>query len=235
MSFTISNLLHPGGISSSFTYNFRYAITQTEIFQLPPNIYLTKLPLHFHMKNKSEIFRRAREYRTHYFTREDAEAVIEHETYLDRKTAFQIAFDTGARAGEITQISAEHFDFEREQMMLWDSKKKTWKIVPLSQKTLIMVKTYLNSTKIRTKLFKVTTKTLNNWLKERCKTIDIKPDPGLILRWHTWRGTFIRTHKSLGDKWLMQVTGDNYITLLKYYEEMTDSDLRAAKRTLGNE
>lgn len=209
------------------------AISQREII---PNYTTTIIPSQFHyisvMQNTSEIFRRMREYRTHYFTKEQAEQIIESETYLDRKTAFQIAYDTGARVGEMIQISAEHFDFERGQMTLWDSKKKAWKIVPLSDKTLNTVKIYLNATKIKTKLFKVTTKTLNNWLKERCAALGIKPDPGLLLRWHTWRGTFIRTHKNLGDKWLMQVTGDNYATLLRYYEELTDEDLRRAKREI---
>lgn len=187
------------------------------------------------MRNVSEIFRRARGYKTHYFTKEEAERIIESETYLDRKVAFQIAYDTGARAGEITQISAEHFDFARGQMFLWDSKKKGWKVVPLSDRTMTLVKMYLNTTKIKTKLFKVTTKTLNNWLKERCAALGIEPDPGLLLRWHSWRGTFIRTHRSLGDKWLMQVTGDNYATLLRYYEELTDDDLRKAKKELESQ
>lgn len=185
------------------------------------------------MKPKSEIFRRMREYRTHYFTKEEADQIIEAETYIDRKTAFQIAYDTGARAGEMIQISAEHFDFEKGQLLLYDTKKESWKMVPLTPKTITTVQMYLNATKIKTKLFKVTTKTLNNWLKERCEALSIKPDPGLLLRWHTWRGTFIRTHRELGDKWLMQVTGDSYTTLLKYYEELTDEDLRNAKRKLA--
>ena len=186
------------------------------------------------MKKQSEIFRRLREYRTHYFTKEDADRIVDSETYLDRKTAFQIAYDTGARAGEMVVISAEHFDFDKGQMLLWDSKKKSWKMVPLSQKSIVTVQTYLNVTKIKSRLFKVTTKTLNNWVKERCESLGIKPDVGLLLRWHSWRGTFIRTHRELGDKWLMQVTGDSYTTLLKYYEELTDEDLRKAKQEMGH-
>jgi len=174
-----------------------------------------------------------REYRTHYFTKEEVDRIIENETYIDRKTAFQIASDTGARAGEMITISAEHIDFEKGQLILHDTKKNSWKIVPVSQKTLTTVQMYLNATKIKTRLFKVTTKTLNNWLKERCDSLGIKPDPGLLLRWHSWRGTFIRTHKELGDKWLMQVTGDSYATLLKYYEELTDEDLRTAKKRIS--
>ena len=215
----------------------------TDIVQLPFHNHLkrnyhtqtkTFILFHFHLfsivKQQSEIFRRLREYRTHYFTKEDADRIVDSETYLDRKTAFQIAYDTGARAGEMIVISAEHFDFEKGQMLLWDSKKKSWKMVPLSQKSIVTVQTYLNVTKIKSRLFKVTTKTLNNWIKDRCESLGIKPDVGLLLRWHSWRGTFIRTHRELGDKWLMQVTGDSYTTLLKYYEELTDEDLRKAKR-----
>lgn len=173
-----------------------------------------------------------KEYKTHYFSKEVADQLIDSETFLNRKTAFQIAYDTGARAGEIITISGEHFDFDKEQMVLWDSKKKSWKVVPLSQKTIVAVKMYLQHSNIRAKLFKVTTKTLNNWLNNACARESIVQDLGTNIRWHSWRGTFIRTHRSLGDKWLMQVTGDSYQTILNYYSELTDDDLRKAKKGL---
>jgi len=176
------------------------------------------------------IFRKYRTFKTHYFSKECANNIIQNETYLDRKTAFQIAYDTGARAGEVIVISAEHIDFSKSQMTLWDTKKKSWKIVPLSENTLNSIKLYLNTTKIKAKLFKVTTKTLNNWLMSACEREGIQADPGTNIRWHSWRGTFVRLHKTLGDKWLMQVTGDSLYTLLKYYEELTDDDLRNAKQ-----
>lgn len=182
------------------------------------------------MDSNLNIFRKNSNYKTHYFNKEVAERIINSETYLDRKTAMQISFDTGARAGEIIAISAEHFDFDKEQMVLWDTKKKSWKVIPLSDDTLNIVTMYLRSTNIKSKLFKVTTRTLNNWLSVACKREDIKPDIGTRIRWHSWRGTFIRTHRSHGDKWLMQVTGDSYMTLLNYYEELTDDDLRKIKR-----
>ena len=184
------------------------------------------------MTTNLNIFRKNNGYKTHYFTKEHAEIIINSETYIDRKTAFQISYDTGARAGEIIQISAEHFDFDKEQMVLWDTKKNSWKVVPLSDESLNAVKMFLNSTKIRSKLFKVTTRTLNNWLSNACERNSIEADPGTNIRWHSWRGTFIRTHRSLGDKWLMQVTGDSYQTILKYYETLTDNDLRTSKREL---
>jgi len=173
---------------------------------------------------------RGRTYKTHYFSKEEAEKIIEEETYLNRKTAFQIAYDTGARAGEMVEISAEHFDFKKGQMILWDTKKKAWKVVPLSDKTLRMVETYLKATKKKKKLFNVTTRTLNNWLSTACSRCNIEADHGTRIRWHSWRGTFVRVHRHLGDKWLMQVTGDSYQTLLNYYEELTEDDLRKAKR-----
>lgn len=197
------------------------------------NLFIVSFPLYFYyMAFNANIFPITKDYKTHYFTKEVAEQIINSEIYLNRKTAFQISYDTGARAGEIIVISAEHFDFEQEQMVLWDTKKKSWKIVPLSTNTLNAVKLYLHTTNIRAKLFKVTTRTLNNWLNAACAREGIKADLGTHIRWHTWRGTFIRTHKSVGDKWLMQVTGDSYQTLLKYYEELTDDDLRKAKKEL---
>ncbi len=168
--------------------------------------------------------------KTHYFSKESAEGLIDSETFLERKTAFQVGYDTGARAGEIIMISVEHI--HDGDMLLWDSKKKDWKPVPLSTKTITILQTYLNVTKIKAKLFDVNTKTLNNWLQEACIREGIKADVGTRIRWHSWRGTFVRTHRNLGDKWLMQVTGDSYTTLLQYYEELTDEDLRRIKRGL---
>jgi len=184
------------------------------------------------MTTNLNIFRKNNDYKTHYFTKEHAEVIINSETYLDRKTAFQISYDTGARAGEIIKISVEHFDFDKEQMILWDSKKHTWKVVPLSDTSITVILMYLNSTKIKTRLFKVTTRTLNNWLSDACRREGIIADLGTRIRWHSWRGTFIRTHRNLGDKWLMQVTGDSYTTLLQYYETLTDEDLRVAKKEM---
>ncbi|MCK5013376.1 MAG: site-specific integrase [Candidatus Omnitrophica bacterium] len=172
-------------------------------------------------------------YKTHYFSKEVANQLIDSETFLNRKTAFQIAYDTGARAGEIITISGEHFDFDKEQMVLWDSKKKSWKIVPLSPQTIVAIKMYMKSTNIRAKLFKVTTKTLNNWLNGACTREGIIADLGTRIRWHSFRGTFIRCHMNLGDRWLMQVTGDSYQTILNYYSELTEDDLRKAKHKIS--
>lgn len=168
--------------------------------------------------------------KTHYFSQNAAEHIIDSETYLSRKTAFQIGYDTGARAGEIIMISTEHIHQDKGDMLLWDSKKKDWRPVPLAPKTIIAIQTYLNATKIKAKLFDVNTKTLNNWLHDACKREKIVADMGTRIRWHTWRGTFVRTHRNLGDKWLMQVTGDSYTTLLQYYQELTDEDLRRIKQ-----
>ncbi len=170
--------------------------------------------------------------KTHYFSQATAEQLINNETLLGRKTAFQIGYDTGARAGEIILISTEHIHLDKGDMLLWDSKKKDWKPVPLSTKTITAVQTYLNATKIRAKLFNVNTKTLNNWLHDACMREGVLADNGTRIRWHSWRGTFVRTHRNLGDKWLMQVTGDSYTTLLQYYEELTDEDLRRIKNGL---
>ena len=169
-------------------------------------------------------------YKTHYFSKEIAERLIDTEISLNKKTAFQISYDTGARAGEIIKISGEHFDYSEKKMILWDSKKKGWKTVPLSDITLRYVQTYLLATKKTGRLFDVDTKTLNNWLHEACKREWVKPDIGTRIRWHSWRGTFVRTHHNLGAKWLMQVTGDSYTTLLQYYQELTDEDLRRIKQ-----
>lgn len=181
------------------------------------------------------VFITKRKYKTHYFTKDNAEAIIEKESYLDRKLAFQIAYDTGARSGEIIKIRAEHFNFDKGFMILWDSKKNAWKNVPLSEKTINMAQMYLRVTKKKASLFEVHPKTLNNWLMNICSKLNITADRGTNIRWHSWRGTFVRTHRTLGDKWLMQVTGDSYQTLLNYYEELTNDDLKKAKDKLENE
>lgn len=180
-------------------------------------------------ERNNEVFRRYRKYKTHYFTKEEVDCLIDGETYLNRKTAFQIAYDAGARAGEIIKVSAEHLEFGKGQMIMWDSKKKSWKITPLSDETINLVNMYLRASKIKTRLFSVTTVTLNNWLSDACIRCEVESDPGLSIRWHSWRGTFIRHNSDKGYKWLMQVTGDSLQTILSYYSELTDEDLRKIK------
>lgn len=174
--------------------------------------------------------------KTHYFSPEQARSIVERETFLDRKTAFALALDTGARVGEMVKVSLEHFDVvdvEQGKMLLWDSKKGGWKTVPLSRATIDAVRLYANASKKRGLLWDVTERTLNNWLQEACTREDIRPDAGRRIRWHSFRGTFVRTHKGNGDKWLMQVTGDSYQTLLSYYEDLTEADLIRIKHEGG--
>ena len=174
-----------------------------------------------------------RKSKTHYFPETDANKLIDNETMLQRRAAFQIGYDTGARAGEVIKIKAQDFDNEKQQMNLWDSKKKGWKVIPLNTKTFVVVKQYINASRTSTgKLFPVTTKTLNNWLVIACEREGITADSGTRIRWHSWRGTFVRQHKHLGDKWLLQAIGDSYNTLLTYYEELTEEDMRKAKHGL---
>ena len=174
-----------------------------------------------------------RKTKTHYFSKEDANKLIDTEIFLRRRAAFQIGYDTGARAGEIIKVKTEDFDNKKQQMNLWDSKKKGWKVIPLSKKTFVVVKQYINASRTSTgKLFSVTTKTLNNWLVVACEREGIRADSGTRIRWHSWRGTFVRQHRNLGDQWLLQATGDSYTTLLKYYEELTEEDMRKAKHGL---
>jgi len=183
------------------------------------------------MRLRNKIFRRVKATtKTHYFSSDDVKKIIDSEIFLDRKTAFIIASDSGARAGEMVKIEVDDIDYDKKQMLLWDSKKTAYKVIPLSDNTLSAIQTYVRTCKIKRKLFDRHPTTLNNWIKDNCKKNGIAPDPDRKLRWHSWRGTFVRLNRDKGHKWLMQVTGDSYETLLGYYEELTDADLGKIKR-----
>jgi len=171
------------------------------------------------------------ESKTHYFSSQEITKIIEGEIFLDRKTAFIIGYDTGARSGEMVKIEVGDFNFEKKQVLLFDSKKQAYKMVPLSDSTMAAVELYIKTCKIRRRLFPMHPTTLNNWIKDACKREKITAEKKI--RWHSWRGTFVRHNRDKGDKWLMQITGDRYDTLLRYYQELTDEDLHKIKRGIS--
>jgi len=149
----------------------------------------------------------------------------------ERHLAMKIGMATGMRVGEMVVVRVEDF---REVSPGWvcevrDSKKRGFRRkVPVGAELVDAVRSFARDRKLKPRdlLFDVNPKTLDRWVKEAATMAGIQWDSTQErLRWHSFRGSFVRRHSDKSPKWLEQVTGDDWETLRFYYTDLSDSDL----------
>jgi len=149
----------------------------------------------------------------------------------ERCLAMMVGMDTGARVGEVVELRIEDFRELTPGYIceLLDSKKKGHRRkVPVPGALVDAVRSFARERKLRPTdlLFPVDPKTLDRWIKEAATSAGIVWDPKTErVRWHSFRGSFVRQHRLKGPKWMEQVTGDDWETLKFYYSDLSDTDL----------
>ncbi len=170
--------------------------------------------------------------KTFYFTPGQKQSLLSVVDDLTHKAALELGFAVGCRVSEALELSVEDVDFEKGWVRVPDVKKKDRRIVPIAPEVQAILKMYIRERglKPRDRLFRVSSVTLNNWLRRYVGKAGIQPRPEEgNLRWHSLRGTFIREHQDLPVKMVEQMAGDTYETLNEYYQEYRPQDI---KRTL---
>ena len=175
--------------------------------------------------------------KTRYFTDDESEAILDaaKERSDEAYITMLAGYATGCRISELRSMTASDLIHERGGIYIMDSKKKTRRFVPLLKIEIKALQDYIKRakelgaiTRDDQPLFPMSKKTYNRWLKQLAIGTGVIWDGELEnVRWHSWRGTFVRRMHEAGraSNWLEKVVGDKFGTLLQYYSELTEDDL----------
>jgi len=155
---------------------------------------------------------------------------------LEDKTLIILGITCGIRRGDIVSIEITNIDWANETLKFWEQKKRRYLTIPLEKSTITYLRMYVKTLPDNQRfLFLFSDKTANRKLKYYVKKAGIKKH----ISFHSLRATFVKRSKEEGRdvKMVCQITGDSERTILKYYSEWTDDELkeRVDKMPIYNE
>jgi len=141
----------------------------------------------------------------------------------------QYHLETGLRVSEVIGTKINNIEFENKRTHTYDFKKDTWRMVYWPEFVGSTLKRWLEYRKAKgvrgELLFSFDRRTANRILKKWCKVIGFRHADKVSSHW--LRHTFIRLSRRSGRdiKAVEQNTGDTILTILKWYEGLTDEEL----------
>ena len=167
-----------------------------------------------------------RAYRSNSLSIEEQEKFLASLEEIEDIALFQLELTTGIRREDIAKIDIKSIDLENRKLVFWEQKKKRVWEVPLSMKTVQVLKIYLNTKpKNAKKLFDFTGRTAYNKLQKGLKKAGINK----ILSFHDLRRSFIKNAKKQGlsVKAVSQIVGDTVATVQEHYENYDLEELKS--------
>lgn len=146
-----------------------------------------------------------------------------------RRLMFRMGLELGPRVSEIVGIRWEDIDHDRLMITLWDEKKDVHRACTMPDDLWEELVAYSKMVDRRQgRLFPITDKTANRWLKELAKAAGIKRR----VWWHMMRHTHVVQSRRAGRDWdwISQQTGDSVATLIKWYSKLSIED----RHEIGN-
>jgi len=141
------------------------------------------------------------------------------------KVLIVLGLTTGIRRGDIVSIEIGNIDWSNETLRFWEEKKDRYLTIPLEKDVISLLKMYIKTLDPKQRyLFPFSGKTANRRLKLYCRKAGIQKN----ISFHCLRTTFVKISKQKGrdPKMVCQITGDSESTILKYYSEWTDDELK---------
>ncbi len=86
-------------------------------------------------------------------SKEEVKAILEAPKFLKHKAMLSLMYACGLRCGELLRLKPEHIDAERNLLLIKQSKGRKDRIVPLSDKTIELLRTYFKVFKPKIYLF----------------------------------------------------------------------------------
>lgn len=159
-----------------------------------------------------------------------------HSRYLRKLIAarrqrilFRLGLELGPRVSEIIGIRWQDLDRDRKVVRIWDEKKDLQRqcTIPDELWAELTVFSELVDRRVE-RLFPITDKSANRWIKGWAKAAGIKRD----VRWHMMRHTHVIQSRRAGRDWdwISQQTGDSVATLIKWYSRLSLED----RHEIGN-
>jgi len=136
-----------------------------------------------------------------------------------------LGLTTGIRREDIVSIEIGNIDWSNRTLRFWEQKKRRFLTIPLERSVISLLKMYANTLDSKQRyLFSFSGKTANRRLKHYCRKAGIQKN----ISFHCLRTTFVKRSKEEGRdvKMVCQITGDSERTILKYYSEWTDDELK---------
>ena len=160
-----------------------------------------------------------------------------HMRYLPRlinarrqRLMFLMGLELGPRVSEIIGLRWTSLDWDNRIVTIWDEKKDVARCCTMPVKLWEELRAFRDLVDLRKeqRIFPVTDKTANRWIKEWAKAAGIKRR----VRWHMMRHTHIVQSRRAGRDWdwISQQTGDSLSTLIKWYSRLSLED----RHEIGN-
>ena len=146
-----------------------------------------------------------------------------------RRLMFGLGLELGSRVSEIVGIRWEDLDRSRVIITLWDEKKDLERICTIPDELWEELAVFGKMVdKRHGRLFPISDKTANRWLKEAAAKAGVKRR----VRWHMMRHTHVVQSRRAGRdwNWIAQQTGDSVATLIKWYSKLSIED----RHEIGN-
>lgn len=168
-----------------------------------------------------------------YLTEDEINILLSVPLEKRKSLLIHIGLDTGMRVSEVVGMLVRNVN--GNFIKIYDYKKNDWRMVVISDKLADELDEYIASiTKGKRKpkkMYNVTERTINNWLKQIFLTAKLPPEKA---HWHTFRHTFVRRcqHLGLDPSFAVAQTGDSPETILKYYGKPSlDDRLKTLRET----
>jgi len=146
-----------------------------------------------------------------------------------RRLMFRMGLELGPRVSEIIGIRWEDLDTDRLIVTVWDEKKDVHRFCTMPDGLWEELAAYRGMIDTRKgRLFPITDKTANRWLKELAEAAGLKRR----VWWHMMRHTHVVHSRRAGRDWdwISQQTGDSVATLIKWYSRLSIED----RHEIGN-
>lgn len=168
---------------------------------------------------------RKKPYRSNSLTIEEQERLLSVTETFEDLCLFRLALTTGIRREDIASIEIGNIDLEGRRLKFWESKKRRWWEIPLTEAVCQDIQRFLNTfPRGRKRLFSFTGRTAYNHLQKYLKKAGIKKD----LSFHDLRRSFVKTAKrrGLSPKAVSQITGDTLATIEQSYANLDMEELK---------
>jgi integrase/recombinase XerD len=164
-------------------------------------------------------------------SKEEVKQILMALSNVKHKTMLGLIYSCGLRCGELINLKFEHFDYERGLVLIKQSKGKKDRIVPLSQKTMIMIKEYLTMFKPQKYLFEgmkegeaYDARSLQNVLKQSLAKSNIRKPVTLHWLRHSYATHLLENGTDL--RYIQELLGHNSSRTTEIYTHVSTQSIQ---------
>jgi integrase len=134
-----------------------------------------------------------------------------------------LGFECACRVNEVMEFTVSGINWDLKTISKWDIKKKEWRQIGLSDTLMTDLRLYIDSFRLKDRLFDIGWKRCSEILSDACMSIGVQGH----ISWHVLRRTLCSLGEDMGYsmKDVMYITGDTERTVARYYKKVSAADL----------